>query len=185
MITFRGKKPTIRGLRKLIRTSAKDLADLSIWLNPAARRKRAALDADNSLPALFRFAREEFGVSQREPEITGFLKYAAALRPRVVCEIGTLRGGTTFLLGRALPTVTTVIGMDLFIQNRQRLRYYNRKGQALHLLTGSSYASGTVGTVRRILDGRHIDILFIDGDHMYDGSGRTFWPIGSWSGTAA
>jgi hypothetical protein len=37
------------------------------------------------------------------------------------------------------------------------------------LLDGSSYAPETVGKVGRILAGRQLDVLFIDGDHRYEG----------------
>lgn len=50
-----------------------------------------------------------------------------------------------------------------------RMRRFARKGQSLHFLRYDSHDASTKEKLLRILSGRPIDILFIDGDHTYEG----------------
>jgi cephalosporin hydroxylase len=120
------------------------------------------------------FANRVFGPHQLEREITGFLALAAEEKPRTVCEIGTANGGTTFLLGQSLQTTEIMIGVDLFIKRRPRLRHFARPGQKIVLLDGDSGAPDTLNQVRAALGGRELDLLFIDGDHSLAGVARDF-----------
>jgi predicted O-methyltransferase YrrM len=122
----------------------------------------------------FEFSERVFGPHQLEPEITGFLEHAAKENPRTVCEIGTANGGTTFLLGQALPTTEIMIGVDLFIRRRPRLGYFTRPHQTVLLLDGDSSSQPIVDRVRQGLAGRPLDLLFIDGDHTFAGVARDF-----------
>ncbi len=46
----------------------------------------------------------------------------------------------------------------------------NNEGQSVvRLIKGNSRAEGTIEEVRRQLDGRSLDLLFLDGDHSYEG----------------
>ncbi len=127
-----------------------------------------------TLAEFFDFSQRVFGPHQLEPEITGFLQLAAKESPRTVCEVGTANGGTTFLLGQALTTAEIMIGVDLFIRRRPRLRYFARPDQTVLLLDGDSAAPQTLDQVRKGLRGRPLDLLFIDGDHSFDGVVRDF-----------
>ena len=122
----------------------------------------------------FDFAREVFPSHQIRTEILGFLRYAQPFAPHTVVEIGTAEGGTNFLLGAALPTVRTKIAVDLFVQNTRLLRSFVRPDCRQVFVQGSSYALATVERVRRELAGTPIDVLFIDGDHSYDGAKGDF-----------
>ena len=155
---------------------AKDrLEAVQFQLAPGQREKlKEDLARCQTLGEYFDFSQRVFGPHQLRPEITGFLEMAAAERPRTVCEIGTANGGTTFLLGQALPTIELLIGVDLFIRRRPRLRYLTRPGQMVVLLDGDSGAEATLEQVRRALAGRPLDLLFIDGDHTYKGVERDF-----------
>ena len=42
-------------------------------------------------------------------------------------------------------------------------------GQQLHLLRADSHDPSTLEQLKSILDGRQLDLLFIDGDHTYEG----------------
>ena len=111
---------------------------------------------------------------QIKSEIVNFLEFVEERKPSVVCEIGTAEGGTNFLLGQSISSVNVVIGVDLLINNTAQLRYYSRPGNSHEYITGSSYDEETVRKVDRVLRGRDIDLLFIDGDHAYEGVKKDF-----------
>ena len=114
------------------------------------------------------------GAVQIPEEITAALNFVAADSPRYVCEIGTEDGGTTFLLSNMLSSAELIIGIDLYVQNRPRLNILHRRELRLILLNGSSYSSWMVHRVEKLLAGRNLDVLFIDGDHRYEGVRQDF-----------
>lgn len=114
------------------------------------------------------------GAHQLSSEIVAFLDFARSKEPRRVVEIGTAMGGTNFLLSQAIPDVTLMIGVDLFVANRAILRSFSRSTQTLHFVNGSSYAAAIVARVGRLLAGQSLDLLFIDGDHTYEGARLDF-----------
>jgi predicted O-methyltransferase YrrM len=111
---------------------------------------------------------------QLSGEILLFLNFAGARSPANVCEIGTAGGGNNFLLSQAMPSVKFMLGIDLFVRNKHFLRNYCRPGQEFRYLDASSHASKTVEKVGHLLAGRKLDLLFIDGDHAYEGVTKDF-----------
>jgi predicted O-methyltransferase YrrM len=113
-------------------------------------------------------------------EIAALYKTVAAQRPRVVCEIGTFRGGTLFLWTRAAASDALILSMDLppglknsYTPARQEFyKKFARAQQTIHCVAGDSHAETTAAQVRRLLADQPIDFLFIDGDHGYDGARR-------------
>lgn len=64
--------------------------------------------------------------------------------------------------------------------SRDRLQECVRPTQHLHCVWGNSHAQETQDQVRQALDGRHVDLMFLDGDHTYDGivgDFRVFEPL--------
>ena len=51
---------------------------------------------------------------------------------------------------------------------------FTKRGQRLDLVRGDSHDAAVVEHVRDLLGGRRLDLLFIDGDHTYDGVRRDF-----------
>jgi predicted O-methyltransferase YrrM len=133
-------------------------------------------------PDFFRFTQRHLpgalfyppGASQNEGEIFSMLAFAADREPRTVVEIGTQTGGTTFLLASMLPSVTALVGLDLFVRNQPRLRAFTRPGIDLHFISANSSLPSTQIALERALSGRTIDLLFIDGDHSFRGSASDF-----------
>lgn len=115
------------------------------------------------------FATLVFPAHQVKVEILGFLELINALKPSLVMEIGSGSSGTQFLLGQALPSVDTIFALDLKVWHQKLLKHFSRPELRRICIEGSSYSPSTVERVRKLLDGRSIDVLFIDGDHRYEG----------------
>jgi cephalosporin hydroxylase len=162
------------GARRIGRRSALSNALSDVGFAVRREKRRAAVEALRRCADrddLLRFAAGHIpgGSVQHPEEIGGFLDFIGDRHPRVVAEIGVQFGGTSFLLGRDLPSVELVIGVDLLDLNRLRLRAFRRPEVELRLIVGDSSTPATVNRVRRALQGRQIDVLLIDGDHSYAG----------------
>jgi predicted O-methyltransferase YrrM len=148
---------------------------LSFWARRREREMQQTVFQDcPTLEEFFQFSAAMFGPHQIKQEILNFLEFARAEQPEYVCEIGTADGGTNFLLSQALPSVRLMIGVDLYVKNRVQLHYFSKTSQQLIFINGSSYSPSTVERVRRRLAGINLDLLFIDGDHNYDGVKQDF-----------
>lgn len=115
------------------------------------------------------FATIVFPPHQIRSEILRFLELARAFQPRTVLEIGTATGGTHYLLGTALPSVTLTLGLDLFVQRSRLLEAFGRPGCRQIFRHGDSRSHESFRWVRDSLAGLPLDVLFIDGDHTYAG----------------
>ena len=122
-----------------------------------------------ALDRLLEIARAEFGITQKHGEITGLLRRLRMIEPQTVVEIGTHKGGNSFLFCHALPSVKLVVGVDLCVQNAPKLIYFERPGQVYYALHGDSQTSSMLCNVKKRLNGQSVDFLFIDGDHSLNG----------------
>jgi predicted O-methyltransferase YrrM len=150
-------------------------------LNLAAGRRLRRIRPQNATPAAlvafvfdFRFGGLSFAPAQIRSEITRFLELVGA--PRRVVEIGTGNGGTLFLLAALASDDATVVTLDLppregvLSRGRELLcRSFPRPQQRLEVIRGDSHSEAAVQAVRRALHDEAIDVLFIDGDHSYEG----------------
>jgi predicted O-methyltransferase YrrM len=118
------------------------------------------------------------GPVQVVDELTQLLNDVKSLRPKTVLEIGTHRGGTLYLWTRLAPPDATLISVDLprgkfgggYSPFRIPIyRRFARDGQRLHLLRADSHAASTFDKTKRLLAGHRLDLLFIDGDHTFNG----------------
>ena len=109
--------------------------------------------------------------SQKLEEIVPALEKIGALNPERVCEIGTSAGGTLYLLTRVSAPDALVVSIDLAIAPHTRALRARlaRRGQRVVSLAGDSHSEETAAELERLLAGRPLDALFIDGDHSYDG----------------
>ena len=121
--------------------------------------------------------------NQIRSELLTLLGLVKKSRPKIVMEIGTEAGGTLFLLSRVASKNALIISVDLpagpygsgYSQFKIPLyRSFALPGQKMELLRLDSHDKKTLAKVRKILDGREIDVLFIDGDHAYEGVKKDF-----------
>ncbi|WP_295430234.1 class I SAM-dependent methyltransferase [uncultured Thiodictyon sp.] len=119
-----------------------------------------------------------FNPWQLDSEICVLIDRVRRLRPKVVLEIGTAGGGTLFMWTRVAAPDALLISIDLpggdvgggYSGWRAPLyRRFALPGQKVTLLRGDSHDPGMVRKLDRLLSGRSVDFLFIDGDHAYDG----------------
>ncbi len=115
---------------------------------------------------------------QVRSEIQQALEEMEKLRPRVLMEIGTALGGTFFLLSRAAASDARLVSLDLphgrfgggysswktWIFRRLLLPH-----QTATFIRSDSHAPSSLERVREVLGGVPLDMLFIDGDHSYEG----------------
>lgn len=130
----------------------------------------------SSVQDVIDFTKQHMGTGscQIETEISSALDYIAESAPKLVVEIGTLNGGTSLLFGRFLPTMETMICIDLHVKNKEMLKLLATPKQQWTFFDMPSYADDTVKRVEKFLNGRLIDTLFIDGDHRYEGVKQDF-----------
>ncbi len=115
---------------------------------------------------------------QVREEFLEFARVVDELKPSVVLEIGTAHGGTLCVLTRLAAPGATILSVDLpggafgggYKWFRVPIfRCFPRDGRKLHLIRDDSHRPETLAAVRDILGSRKLDLLFIDGDHSYQG----------------
>jgi hypothetical protein len=128
----------------------------------------------------FAFSFQAFGVSitpeQVKYEIAKLLEIIAELKPKVVLEIGTARGGTLFLFTKIADQEAKIISIDLAggsfgggYPNWKIPLYesFSKEEQKIYLIRRDSRDPQTLEEVKSILGDEKINFLFIDGDHTY------------------
>jgi O-antigen/teichoic acid export membrane protein/predicted O-methyltransferase YrrM len=176
--------------RHLIDTAvarARRIAGLAVHLPmlPVAivrlRRARARATRPEELVDLaysFNVAGIRINPWQVRSELEAWLQVVRERKPRVVVEIGTSSGGTLFLLAAAAAPDARLVSIDLpsgsfgggYAWWRSWLyRSFAAQGQHIELLRADSHDVRVANRLRKLLGGEPIDLLFIDGDHSYDG----------------
>ena len=126
----------------------------------------------------FSFLGVEIKPLQVPSEFERLVSVVAARSPRCVVEIGTAYGGTFFGLGWGASDDAVLVSVDLrhgefgggYPPWRGRLySSFRRASQRVFLIEGDSHEATTLAAVEAAVAGRTIDLLFIDGDHTYDG----------------
>jgi predicted O-methyltransferase YrrM len=169
-------------------TRRSDRAKQQRDLREALRRARASVQRAiktirSPRTALQLRAARRLGLVQQRSEATALLAVLRSANPSCVLEIGTAYGGSLLLWARAATRNALIVSVDLppwelddqaEIDARQRIHNVGSAQQDVHLIRGDSHDARVLAQVRRLLDGRPADFLFIDGDHTYSGVARDF-----------
>jgi predicted O-methyltransferase YrrM len=155
----------------------------------AARALAARADRAAGIPELvevalgFKYGGIMINPWQIRGEIIPFLELVGSRPPRAVLEIGTANGGTFFLLARVADPEAILVTIDLPLGDfgggypRWRAplyrRFASRRQRAVPMLADSHDPATFVG-VHSLLEDRKLDLLFIDGDHSYEGVRRDY-----------
>jgi predicted O-methyltransferase YrrM len=114
---------------------------------------------------------------QVRSEILQFLTHVHAAEPRGVLEIGRGNGGTLYLLARAAAPDALLVSLDVREDERARVRLFRsfaRGGQSVVIRRADSQSEETRASLAKVFGRRQLDLLFIDGDHSYDGVRRDY-----------
>lgn len=119
------------------------------------------------------------GAAQKYKELCSLIKFIRQrIVPKNILEIGTGKGGSLWLWCQLADESGKVISIDLpdgdfgggySIKEQERFQNYKRGNQSLHFIRDNSHNIETEKVLSEILENRKLDILFIDGDHTFNG----------------
>jgi predicted O-methyltransferase YrrM len=124
-----------------------------------------------------------FKPAQIQEEFIKLLGIFKENNPQVIMEIGTAMGGSLFSFCKLAHENAIIISIDLPKGSFgggyagwkiQFYKAFTKEEQKLYLLRKDSHSQETLEEAKKILGGKLIDFLFIDGDHTYDGVKKDF-----------
>lgn len=109
--------------------------------------------------------------NQRVSEMLALLHEVSGSALRAICEIGSDRGGTLALLADIAQPDALLISIDPAHHLARSAGYteFAHHPQRIVTLPADSHDESTLARVKQELSGQPLDLLFIDGDHSYEG----------------
>jgi predicted O-methyltransferase YrrM len=169
---------TANGVRAWMHDGSRASSLPSDLTDALASRGWCEAAASPKLDQLLEKAFTVFPAIQNPKELRLFLDEIAARRPKTVVEIGTAAGGVLYCLSQLSDPDALLVSIDIpeglygdgqddeecelfstFVGARQRLEFIRDR----------SFHYSTKCDLSALLDGRKVDLLFIDGDHSYAG----------------
>ena len=149
------------------------------------RQAKEITDIEDALDFAYSFRSWRIRIDpfQDRQEIGTLIHKVSETKPKQVLEIGTGWGGTLFLLCMASSPDAVICSVDLpptligrgYPEWRERLyRSFSRGNQRIEIVRGDSHDSATAALVESLMEGAPLDLLFIDGDHSYEGAKADF-----------
>lgn len=142
----------------------------------AILRKIMPLDLTKSLGLAMKAM--ELGAMQKPTELTLLLEFLREKELNTVVEIGTANGGVFYTLCQLATDNAHLVSIDLpggefgggYTPDAiKRYRKFRKKQQELHFILNDSHLEKTKQMLVDTLKGAKLDLLFIDGDHTYEG----------------
>ena len=121
----------------------------------------------------------QLGMRQNYEEIEAFSLFLEKLNVNNFLEIGTDQGGSFLIFNKLSRGIKISIDLphskyglcNFDINNRNKALQTDKN---VYLIEADSHDQETLTSVEKILNGKMLDFLFIDGDHSYNGVKRDF-----------
>jgi len=122
-------------------------------------------------------------IFQKKKEIWELCKLISKIRAKIILEIGTAQGGTLFLLAKLANSNSVLLSMALpnvgksegyFPYRIPLYKSFASNNQKIRLIRKDSHDPATLLQVKKLLKNQVIDVLFLDGDHSYEGVKQDF-----------
>jgi predicted O-methyltransferase YrrM len=131
----------------------------------------------NILRTIAQTAVQRHGALQKPSELAGFLAVLVDMvpKPRIMVEIGCDAGGTLWAWRQiGVPQVIGIEGPQTHGEDNPWGTENLLVDHGCEVIRGDSHADETRTALADLLAGEPIDVLFIDGDHTYEGVKQDF-----------
>jgi predicted O-methyltransferase YrrM len=119
------------------------------------------------------------GAIQKAKELSALISLLKKRKLYTIVEIGTYKGGTFYTWCKIAEPNAIIISIDLpgglfgggyTIEEMKKFKKYGKKNQKLYFLKKDSHLLKTRNELIRLLKGKEIGFLMIDGDHAFKGA---------------